>query len=96
MEVPGGPDNLNWDGLGGLIVALHPSLFRVGAYLYGYNDTAPSRIVRVDLDRNLEVLFDDPAGALFSGASVAVLSGGVLVAGSVRDAGLLVCRKGAS
>jgi len=95
VELPGGPDNLTWDGLGGLIAALHPSLFRLAAYRYGYHDTAPSRIVRVDLDRNVEVLFDDPAGEVFSGASVAVLSGGVLVAGSMRDAGLLVCRKDA-
>ena len=96
VELPGGPDNLTWDGLGGLIAALHPSLFRLAAYRYGYHDTAPSRIVRVDLDRNVEVLFDDPAGEVFSGASVAVLSGSVLVAGSMRDAGVLVCRKGAS
>ena len=95
VDLPGGPDNLTWDGLGGLIAALHPSLFRLAAYRYGYHDTAPTRIVRIDLDRNVEVLFDDPAGEVFSGASVAVLSGGVLVAGSMRDAGLLVCRKDA-
>ena len=96
VDLPGGPDNLNWDGLGGLIAAVHPSLFRLAAYLYGYHDTAPSRIMRIDLERNVEVLFDDPAGELFSGASVAVLSGGVLVVGSIRDAGVLVCRKGVS
>jgi hypothetical protein len=96
LELPGGPDNLTWDGLGGLIAAVHPSLFRLAAYRYGYHDTAPSRIVRVGLDRTVEVQFDDPAGEMFSGASVAVSSGGVLVAGSMRDAGVLVCRKGAS
>ena len=96
VELPGGPDNLTWDGVGGLIAALHPSLFRIAAYLHGYRDTAPTRVVRVNLDRKVEVLFDDPAGEVFSGASVAVLSDGVLVAGSMRDAGLLVCRKGAS
>ena len=96
LELPGGPDNLTWDGLGGLIAALHPSLFRLAAYRHGYHDTAPSRIVRVDLERNVEVLFDDPAGEVFSGASVAVLSGSVLVAGSMRDAGVLVCRAGGS
>ena len=101
LDLPGGPDNLTWDGLGGLIAALHPSLFRLAAYRYGYHDTAPSRIIRVDLDRTVEVLFDDTGGEVFSGASVAVLSGpalsgGVLVAGSMRDAGVLVCRKGVS
>lgn len=96
LELPGGPDNLNWDGLGGLIVALHPSLYRLAAYRYGYFDSAPSRIVRVDLDRKVEVLFDDTAGEVFSGASVGVFSDGVLVAGSMRDAGVLVCQKGIS
>jgi hypothetical protein len=96
LELPGGPDNLNWDGLGGLIVALHPSLYRLAAYRFGYHDTAPSRIVRIGLDRRIEVLFDDTRGEVFSGASSAVLSGGVLVAGSMHDAGVLVCRKGTS
>jgi hypothetical protein len=96
VELPGGPDNINWGGLGGLIAAVHPSLFRLAAYRYGYHDTAPSRIMRIDLERNVETLFDDPAGALFSGASVAVYSDGVLVMGSMRDAGVLVCRKGVS
>jgi len=93
LEVPGGPDNLTWDGLGGLIAALHPSVYRLAAYRYGYQDTSPTRIVRVDLDRNVEVLLDDPSGDLFSGATVAVLSRGVLVAGSVLDSGVLVCVK---
>ncbi len=100
LDLPGGPDNLNWDGFGGLIAALHPGLFRLAACRYGYHDTAPSRTVPTDLDRNVEVLFDDPAGKMFSGTSVAVLSGpvrsgGALVVGSMRDAGPLVCRKGA-
>ena len=91
VVLPGGPDNLNWDGDHGLIAALHPSLWRAAAYRSGIIDSAPSRIVRVNLEREVEVLFDDPSGTLFRGASSAVLSGGVLVAGSVRDTGLLVC-----
>ncbi len=93
MELPGGPDNLTYDPLGGLIVAVHPSIPRLAAYRHGWRDNAPSRLVRVDLDRTIEVLFDDPSGALFSGASVGVLAEGVLIVGSVLDAGLLVCRK---
>jgi hypothetical protein len=96
VELPGGPDNLTWDPLGGLITALHPNLYWLAAYRYGYYDAAPSRIVRVDLDRNIEVLFDDTSGEVFSGASVAVLADGMLVVGSIRDAGLLVCRKSTS
>lgn len=94
VALPGGPDNLTWDGNGGLVTALHPSTARIAAYLHGYRDNAPSRIVRVAPDRSVEVLFDDPGGALFSGATVAVLRGDLLVAGSAIDAGLLVCRMG--
>ena len=91
LPLPGGPDNLTWGPEGGLVVALHPSMIQVAAYLGGYSGAAPTRIVRVAPDRSIEVLFDDPDGALFSAATVAVLAGGVLVAGSAADAGVLVC-----
>jgi len=94
VYLPGGPDNLTWDTGGGLIAALHPSLMRIAAYRFGVINHAPSRIVRLDLDRRLEVLFDDTEGEIFSGASAAVMAGDTMVAGSVRDSGLLVCRKG--
>ncbi|MDH3665973.1 MAG: hypothetical protein OEN23_03495 [Paracoccaceae bacterium] len=92
VTLPGGPDNLTFDPFGNLIVALHPSLMRVAAYRHGYRDNAPSRIVRVGQDRQFEVLFDDPLGELFSGASVAVYSDGMLLAGSIRDQGVLLCQ----
>lgn len=95
LDLPGGPDNLTYDPLGGLIVALHPSMLRIGAYRHGYRDNAPSRVVRVGLDRQIEVLFDDPLGEIFSGATAAVFSNGVLILGSVRDQGVLVCQKAA-
>lgn len=94
VDLPGGPDNLTWDDAGGLVAALHPSLPRIAAYRGGFWDRAPSRIVRLGPGRGVEVLFDDPGGALFSGATVAVLHRGVLVAGSVLDAGVMLCRKG--
>lgn len=95
VSLPGGPDNLTWDEAGGLVAALHPSMLQIAVYLAGYASSAPSRIVRVARDRSVEVLFDDPEGALFSGATVGLLREDVLVAGSVLDAGLMVCRKGA-
>ena len=93
VMLPGGPDNLTWDGTGGLITALHPSMLRVAAYLAGYLDSAPTRIIRMAPDRSVEVLFDDPGGDILSGASVAILREGALVAGSPADAGLMLCRK---
>lgn len=93
VEVPGGPDRLNWDRAGGLVAALHPSLPMKMAYRYGFTGSAPSRIVRVDLDRRVEVLFDDPGGEVYSAASSAILAGSTLIAGSELENGLLVCRR---
>ena len=81
---------------GGLVIALHPSMVQVAAYLHGLSGTAPTRIVRLRPDESIEVLFDDPDGALLSAATVGVLAGGVLVAGSAADAGVLVCREAAA
>ncbi|MEL6476804.1 MAG: hypothetical protein AAFR17_05690 [Pseudomonadota bacterium] len=96
IPVSGGPDNLTRDLSDpeepALIVALHPSLPRLGLYRFGWTERAPSRIARISLtDGGEEILFDDPSGRLFSGATVGVLSGGRLVAGSVRAPGLLIC-----
>ena len=83
---------------GNLVAAVHPDLLKLGLYRNGWVDRAPSRAVRLrelipkGIPQYPDVLFDDPAGTLFSGVSVAVLTGGRLILGSVRDAGLLVCR----
>lgn len=100
VVTPGGPDNLSLAKDGRIIAAVHPRLHLLGLYLGGWTSSAPSRIVAADPGTGtVEVLFDDPDGVLFSGATGAVLvddvliDGDVLVAGSVRDEGLLVCRK---
>lgn len=90
--LPGAPDNLVPDDDGGVIAAVHPSLVRLGLYRGGWTGSAPSRILRLTADGEVEVLYDDLSGALLSGATVGVrLADGRLVAGSVRDAGLLLC-----
>jgi hypothetical protein len=95
LSVPGGPDNLSIDEDGNVVAALHPSLVQLWFYLNDWRDHAPSRIVRVDIDRGaIEVLFDDPKGEVFAGATSALMIRDMLIAGSVRDQGLLVCRKG--
>lgn len=94
IALPGAPDNLTAVP-GGLIVAVHPNLFRTWAYREGWAGDAPSRILRVDAESGaVEVLYDDPGGEQFSAATVGVLAGGRLIAGSVVDAGLLVCEPG--
>lgn len=96
LPMPGAPDNLTLAGDGRIVAALLPSLLRFALYRYGWAEAAPSRAVAVDPPAGrYEVLFDDPDGALFSGATVALWEGGRLVLGSVRDAGLLVCEEGA-
>lgn len=95
IPLPGGPDNISVDEEGLIIAAVHPSLAKLGLYRYGYAGAAPSRIIRINpLNGEIEVLFDDPGGSLFSAASSAVMAGRTLVAGSVRDDGLLICRFG--
>ncbi|MEM7239214.1 MAG: hypothetical protein AAF501_15520 [Pseudomonadota bacterium] len=95
LSVPGGPDNLTLDGNDALVAGLHPSLIRLGLYRYGWTDHAPSRIARVTYpDGEVEILFDDPEGRVFSGATVGVLHDDRLIIGSVRDRGILVCEAG--
>lgn len=89
LDLPGGPDNLSPSG-SGLLAALHPDLLRLALYRGGWTGHAPSRIVEITGDK-VALLVDDPGGTVFSAATVAVWVGGRLVAGSVRDTGLMVC-----
>lgn len=93
IPLPGAPDNLNSSG-DGIVAALQPSLWRFGLYRYGYAERAPSRIVLVDPEtEEIELLFDDPAGKQFPGATTAtLLDGRTLIASSVRGDRLLVCK----
>ena len=93
IKTPGGPDNLTEAPDGSVIAALHPSLTRLALYRHGLVGTAPSRLVRLTQSGQITILFDDREGALFPGASVGVEADGVLIAGSMRAPGLLVCRK---
>ncbi len=96
IHTPGGPDNLTLSDDGSIIAALHPSLMAIGAQRRLGVGKAGSRIVRIDLSSGRNVLlFDDPKAELFSAATAAIEVDGTLVAGSVLDAGLLVCKSGA-
>jgi len=93
IKLPGGPDNLTRTEDGALIAAIHPNLLRLGLQRKLGIGRAGSRIVRIDPDRGTVVtLFDDPKATLFSAATAAVEAEGLLIAGSVVDRGLLVCR----
>ncbi|MHA7872599.1 MAG: hypothetical protein ACX939_09645 [Hyphococcus sp.] len=95
VSLPGGPDNLSISYDGGVVAATHPSLWRLALNRKLGIGTAPSRVVKVDPDTGaVEVLYDDPAGKQFSAATIAVETPAGLVAGSVTDRGVLVCRAG--
>jgi hypothetical protein len=96
IDLPGGPDNLTAAADGAIIAAVHPSLIALGLQRRFGLGRSGSRIMRVEAETGATtLLFDDPRGALFSAATAAVEADGVLVAGSVADQGLLVCRRSA-
>ena len=95
IELPGGPDNLTIADDGGVVAAVHPSLMRMGLHRKLGLGAAPSRIVKSDPENgSVSILFDDPKGAIFQAATVAVEWGDALVLGSVTDDGVAVCRNG--
>lgn len=95
IALPGSPDNLNMTANGQLVAAVHPRLLHLWLYKEGWQERAPSRILRVDPENaTSEVLFDDPDGFVFSAATSALLVDDILIAGSVNDSGLLVCKAG--
>jgi hypothetical protein len=92
IEVSGGPDNLTLADDGGIVAAVHPSLLRLALVRRLGLGRAPSRVVKIDpRSGDVLMLFDDPSGGLFSGATVAVERDGALILGSATDAGLLAC-----
>lgn len=97
IALPGFPDNIAIEGSrqneAQMIVATFPGLMALAAYRFGWFGTTllPSRIIRVDARGQVETLFSDPVGELYSAASSAVLVDGHLVAGSIGDRDLLVC-----
>ena len=103
IALGGGPDNLSWASDHILLVAVHPSLLRLAAYRYrwvfrgmfrgmSWTDTAPTRLLAVNVrDGAQRVVWASDAGEPLSAATVAVRHGNVLIAGSVTDAGLMLC-----
>ena len=93
-DTPGAPDNLSVASDGHVIAALHPNLLRLALARKLDIGKSGSRIIRIDTNSGeTELLFDDPAAALFSAATIGVSTDRGLVAGSVLDRGLLVCEK---
>ncbi|WP_247883387.1 SMP-30/gluconolactonase/LRE family protein [Azospirillum brasilense] len=96
IAVPGGPDNLTLAPDGRLLVALHPSPFRLALHRYGWpgGEAAPTRIAAVGPAGTAILLDEDGQG--FSAATVALSWNGRLIVGSVTAPGLLVCDEAAN
>jgi sugar lactone lactonase YvrE len=95
IAVGGGPDNLSWASEHVLLVAVHPSLLRLAAYRHRWTwlaDAAPTRIIAVDVrDGSQRTLYASDTGEPLSAATIAVVHGDFLIAGSVTDKGLMLC-----
>lgn len=74
IRLDGGPDNLEWDPTGNLLVAVHPNRLAILMHIATRGWwRAPSRILRILLpERSLETLYDDESGQI-AGASVGAL-----------------------
>lgn len=74
IKLEGGPDNLTWDKLGHLWVAVHPDLAALLFHIMGWRRTSPSLVLRIKEpdtpDSVIERIFSDD-GELLSAASVA-------------------------
>ena len=92
---PGSPDNLTRTSKGAIIAAVQPNLIAFGRYRFGHANRVASRIVGSNTAGSpWTLLYEDPTGQQVSGATSALLIDGVLIAGSVRADGLLVCKAG--
>jgi hypothetical protein len=92
FSLPGAPDNLSIADDGALVAAVHPSLLRLALARKLGVGKAPSRIVKVDENGSVQILFEDPKGAAMSAATIGVETRGALIVGSVLARGLLVCK----
>ncbi|MCG8442755.1 MAG: hypothetical protein MI723_13215 [Caulobacterales bacterium] len=90
VATPGHPDNLTLAADGALLAALHPALIRLARHRADESVSAGSRVAVID-GGGAAVVLDDPQGAGFSAATVAVEADGSLILGSATDAGLFVC-----
>jgi arylesterase/paraoxonase len=94
INVGTGPDNIDFDEEGNLLVACHPQLLKFVAHAKDVKKHSPSQVLKIkfngpdDFTVN-EVLLND--GFTYSGSSIAVTYGNTLLIGSVFEPSLLYC-----
>lgn len=79
IDLPGCPDNLEWDEDGNLWIGADPSFVQLALYVAGVHATAPSQVLRVCFDEpgkpNVDEVWRDDKGETISASSVAAVHG---------------------
>ena len=91
MNVEHGPDNLELDEQGNLLVAVHPSVFRFLMHLTSAGQNSPSQIVKINLANQQSRLVYANDGGEISAASTAVVLDNRMIVSQVFEDFLLVC-----
>ncbi|MEQ9402336.1 MAG: SMP-30/gluconolactonase/LRE family protein [Cyclobacteriaceae bacterium] len=87
-----GADNIEPDQNGDLWIGCHPSLLDFTRYAAGAKQIAPSEVIKITADGQVESLFEND-GALISASSVAASYKDLLFIGTVMDDKLLVLKE---
>jgi arylesterase/paraoxonase len=94
IEIGTGPDNIDFDEEGNLLVACHPQLLKFVAHAKDAKEYSPSHVLKIAFkapnDFNIEEIFLND-GTTYSGSSIAVNYGNTLLIGSVFEPSLLFC-----
>ena len=79
IDLPGCPDNLEWDEEGNLWIGADPSFVKLALYAAGMSPTAPSLVLRLRFDGEtsprVEEVWRDDTGEVISASSVAAVHG---------------------
>ena len=91
INVASGPDNLELDEQGNMLVAVHPSVFRFLRHLASPSQKSPAQIMKINLaNQQVEKVYAND-GSEISAASTAVVLDKRMILSQVFDDFLLVC-----
>lgn len=94
IKVGTGPDNIDFDEEGNLLVGCHPQLLKFVAHAKDAKNYSPSQVIKIKFtapnDFTVEEIFLND-GSMYSGSSIAVMYGNSMLIGSVFEPSLLYC-----
>ncbi len=91
MDVTYGPDNLELDEQGNMLVPLHPPVFRFTMHSASPQQKSPSQIAKINLANQQVTTLYQNDGSEISAASTAVVHGQRMILSQVFEDFLLVC-----